>query len=76
MAHDHRGRPIADPHMHVVEAMRSRARRGGTGRAVRLDTGAEGYIDPEDMHGFSFVGETGREEDFVNDPHDDEDYDR
>lgn len=78
MAHDHRGRPIADPHMHVVEAMRSRARGGRSGRAMALDTGREGYVDPEDMHGFSFVDDAGRmdDEDYVNDPYDDEDYSR
>jgi hypothetical protein len=78
MAHDHRGRQIADPHMHVVEAMRSRARQGRGNRAVALDTGREGYIDPEDMHGFSFVDDAGRmdNEDYVNDPYDDEDYSR
>jgi hypothetical protein len=45
---------------------------------VALDTGREGYIDPEDMHGFSFVDDAGRmdNEDYVNDPYDDEDYDR
>lgn len=78
MAHDHRGRQIADPHMHVVEAMRSRARAGRSGRAAMLDTGREGYIDPEDMHGFSFVDENEGydDEDYVNDPYSTEGYDR
>lgn len=78
MAHDHRGRPIADPHMHVVEAMRSRSRRRpGPLRAMSFPE-QEGYIDPEDMHGFSFMDENEGydDEDYVNDPHDDEDYDR
>jgi len=59
MAHDHRGRPIADPHMHVVEAMRSQVRKNPStgGRVTMLDTGREGQIDPEDLHGFSFFDE-------------------
>lgn len=80
MAHDHRGRPIYDPHMNVVERLRAdgRARRGASSRAAMLDTGREGYIDPEDMHGFSFVDENeGYDDyDYVNDPHDTEGYDR
>jgi len=78
MAYDHRGRQISDPHMHVVEAMRSRARAGRSGRAMSLDTGREGYVDPEDMHGFSFVDENEGydDEDYVNDPYSTEGYDR
>lgn len=78
MAYDHRGRQISDPHMHVVEAMRSRARDGRSGRAMSLDTGREGYVDPEDMHGFSFVDENEGydDEDYVNDPYSTKGYNR
>lgn len=78
MAYDHRGRQISDPHMHVVEAMRSRARTGRSGRAAMVDTGREGYVDPEDMHGFSFVDENEGydDEDYVNDPYSTKGYNR